>query len=147
MAAADLGDGRCLICLEKFCEAKDGTEIRKLPCNHMFCKGCIDSWLSERSMKCPELSHMFDGLSIAGLFEIVTNTKSVKHSGPWLILKVGGIGVIAQSASVSIWSRVSLMIHTSRPHFFAILDPPRASFAELPFLCTLQLPPLTSLSN
>jgi hypothetical protein len=24
-------------------------------------------------------------------FEIVTNAKSAKHSGPWLILKIGGI--------------------------------------------------------
>jgi len=33
-----------------------GTEVRRLPCNHAFCKGCIDYWLKEVSHKCPNLS-------------------------------------------------------------------------------------------
>jgi len=46
----------CDICLESFKELPKGTEVRHLPCNHVFCKKCIDHWFSEVSTKCPNLS-------------------------------------------------------------------------------------------
>ena len=47
---------RCDICLESWSDQPKGTEVRCLPCNHIFCKNCIDDWLSQRSHKCPNLS-------------------------------------------------------------------------------------------
>jgi len=43
----------CEICLEPW---SVGTAVRRLPCDHMFCKDCIDYWLKEVSQKCPTLS-------------------------------------------------------------------------------------------
>mmetsp|Transcript_16257 Transcript_16257/g.23819 ORF Transcript_16257/g.23819 Transcript_16257/m.23819 type:complete len:406 (+) Transcript_16257:79-1296(+) len=51
-----LDDGFCLICLERFREMADGTELRRLPCEHVYCRPCIDQWLQNNSIKCPELS-------------------------------------------------------------------------------------------
>ena len=57
VAASSFDDGaRCLICLEPFREAEEGTELRQLPCQHIYCKECIDQWLLDSSVKCPELS-------------------------------------------------------------------------------------------
>jgi len=50
------GSSTCDICLESFKELPKGTEVRHLPCNHVFCKKCIDHWFSEVSVKCPNLS-------------------------------------------------------------------------------------------
>merc|ERR1712150_109741 len=50
------GSSTCDICLESFKELPEGTEVRHLPCNHVFCKNCIDHWFSEVSVKCPNLS-------------------------------------------------------------------------------------------
>lgn len=50
------GSSTCDICLESFKDLQEGTEVRHLPCNHVFCKKCIDYWFSEVSMKCPNLS-------------------------------------------------------------------------------------------
>lgn len=50
------GSFTCDICLESFAELPKGTEVRHLPCNHVFCKKCIDHWFSEVSVKCPNLS-------------------------------------------------------------------------------------------
>lgn len=44
---------RCEICLEEWTAY---AEVRKLPCGHMFCKECIDHWLTNESQKCPNLS-------------------------------------------------------------------------------------------
>lgn len=50
------GEGRqekhtaCNICLEDF---KTGTNIRQLPCEHIFHPSCIDEWLSRHSCVCP----------------------------------------------------------------------------------------------
>lgn len=46
----------CNICLDSFQELPKGTEVRHLPCDHVFCKKCIDHWFSEVSTKCPNLS-------------------------------------------------------------------------------------------
>lgn len=40
----------CLICIENFNEDDD---IIKIPCNHIFHKNCIKSWVCEESNKCP----------------------------------------------------------------------------------------------
>ncbi len=53
---ADLNGSRCEICIESWADMKDGTELRRLPCGHTFCKSCIDHWLKEVSTKCPNLS-------------------------------------------------------------------------------------------
>mmetsp|Transcript_10026 Transcript_10026/g.12658 ORF Transcript_10026/g.12658 Transcript_10026/m.12658 type:complete len:270 (-) Transcript_10026:110-919(-) len=47
---------KCDICLESWSDLPKETEVRCLPCNHVFCKNCIDDWLSQRSQKCPNLS-------------------------------------------------------------------------------------------
>ncbi|CAO3668776.1 unnamed protein product [Umbelopsis ramanniana] len=41
----------CAICLDQF-EA-NVSQVRKLPCNHIFHAACIDPWLKERSGFCP----------------------------------------------------------------------------------------------
>lgn len=46
----------CEICLESLMELDDGIELRVLPCEHIFCRGCIDHWFQEVSNKCPNLS-------------------------------------------------------------------------------------------
>jgi len=40
----------CSICTEDFIE---GTNLRKLPCGHLFHPPCIDPWLIGRSRTCP----------------------------------------------------------------------------------------------
>lgn len=46
----------CEICLETLMELEDGKELRVLPCEHIFCRGCIDHWFQEVSNRCPNLS-------------------------------------------------------------------------------------------
>ncbi|KAH8552375.1 hypothetical protein BGW37DRAFT_306804 [Umbelopsis sp. PMI_123] len=41
----------CTICLEQF--EQNVSQVRKLPCNHIFHATCIDPWLKERSGFCP----------------------------------------------------------------------------------------------
>mmetsp|Transcript_6647 Transcript_6647/g.7644 ORF Transcript_6647/g.7644 Transcript_6647/m.7644 type:complete len:312 (+) Transcript_6647:73-1008(+) len=53
---ADINGSRCEICIESWADMEDGTELRRLPCGHTFCKDCIDHWLKEVSTKCPNLS-------------------------------------------------------------------------------------------
>jgi len=48
----DIEQDHCEICLEPW---RDNTQVRQLPCNHVFCKNCIDYWLKEVSHKCPSL--------------------------------------------------------------------------------------------
>lgn len=52
----ELGDGHCVICLSKFENLADGAQLRRLPCQHMFCRECIDQWLAQNSARCPNLS-------------------------------------------------------------------------------------------
>jgi hypothetical protein len=47
---------KCDICLESWSDLPKSTELRCLPCDHVFCKVCIDDWLTQRSRKCPNLS-------------------------------------------------------------------------------------------
>jgi len=53
-------DEKCDICLESWSDLPKETEIRRLPCKHIFCKNCIDDWLLQRSQKCPNLSCYWD---------------------------------------------------------------------------------------
>ena len=39
----------CYICLQTF---KKNNIIRQLPCDHMFCEGCLKPWLQKKSI-CP----------------------------------------------------------------------------------------------
>lgn len=45
----DMGDASCAVCLSDF---GSGELIRRLPCKHVFHKGCIDNWL-HRNKRCP----------------------------------------------------------------------------------------------
>mmetsp|Transcript_17716 Transcript_17716/g.24926 ORF Transcript_17716/g.24926 Transcript_17716/m.24926 type:complete len:321 (-) Transcript_17716:96-1058(-) len=47
---------QCQICLETFQEMEEGKSLRILPCKHVFCTECIDHWLMNNSVRCPELS-------------------------------------------------------------------------------------------
>jgi hypothetical protein len=49
-------DGLCLICLQPFAQLENGFELRRLPCQHVYCRSCIELWLAEFDAKCPELS-------------------------------------------------------------------------------------------
>ena len=50
------GDANCcLICLQSLFDVI-GKELRRLPCQHVFCKECIDDWLTSNSTKCPNLA-------------------------------------------------------------------------------------------
>ena len=44
---------QCEICLEPWFH---GAKVKRLPCDHVFCKECIDYWLKGVSQKCPNLS-------------------------------------------------------------------------------------------
>merc|ERR1719242_1387815 len=48
----------CSICLEEF---KDGDQIRRLPCFHIFHKHEIDRWLKTGNDKCPICRVPIDG--------------------------------------------------------------------------------------
>ena len=39
----------CAVCLEEF---KNGANVTKLKCGHLFCSECIEKWLSN-SITCP----------------------------------------------------------------------------------------------
>ncbi|KAI8576612.1 hypothetical protein K450DRAFT_255845 [Umbelopsis ramanniana AG] len=41
----------CAVCLDQFEE--NISQVRKLPCNHIFHAACIDPWLKDRSGFCP----------------------------------------------------------------------------------------------
>mmetsp|Transcript_7913 Transcript_7913/g.8650 ORF Transcript_7913/g.8650 Transcript_7913/m.8650 type:complete len:321 (+) Transcript_7913:95-1057(+) len=47
---------QCSICLGSFKEMEHGKALRILPCGHVFCTECIDHWLTNNSVRCPELS-------------------------------------------------------------------------------------------
>lgn len=48
-----LGTNERTICPITQVEIADGTEVRKLPCEHIFTAEAIDEWLLNRSNKCP----------------------------------------------------------------------------------------------
>ncbi|KAM3578310.1 hypothetical protein VKS41_009431 [Umbelopsis sp. WA50703] len=41
----------CAVCLEQF--VTNVSQVRKLPCGHIFHTGCIDPWLRDRNGYCP----------------------------------------------------------------------------------------------
>ncbi|OJD15707.1 hypothetical protein AJ78_04042 [Emergomyces pasteurianus Ep9510] len=43
-------DTDCILCFETL---RRDMKFRKLPCQHIFHKPCIDAWLSERDARCP----------------------------------------------------------------------------------------------
>lgn len=44
--------GQCSICLDVF-TARTRRYVRKLPCGHVFCSGCIEKWITKQSATCP----------------------------------------------------------------------------------------------
>lgn len=52
-AAKDEEDLRCQICMEDF---EEGSELRTLPCFHLFHSACVDQWLKVNSI-CPTCRH------------------------------------------------------------------------------------------
>ena len=42
--------GECSVCLSEF---REGKSVRKLKCNHIFHKGCVDKWLQQYYATCP----------------------------------------------------------------------------------------------
>jgi Zinc finger, C3HC4 type (RING finger) len=46
----------CLICLQAFAQMENGFELRRLPCQHAFCRACIELWFADFGAKCPDLS-------------------------------------------------------------------------------------------
>lgn len=53
IAFEEIERDHCEICLEPWIL---DSEVRRLPCKHVFCKECIDHWLKNVSQKCPALS-------------------------------------------------------------------------------------------
>ncbi|KAK1294968.1 E3 ubiquitin-protein ligase RHA2A [Acorus calamus] len=50
-ASNDEGDVmQCVVCL---CEMEEGDEIRKLNCEHLFHRACLDKWFEHRRSTCP----------------------------------------------------------------------------------------------
>ncbi|KAK1319993.1 E3 ubiquitin-protein ligase RHA2A [Acorus calamus] len=41
---------QCVVCL---CEMEEGDEIRKLNCEHLFHRACLDKWFEHRRSTCP----------------------------------------------------------------------------------------------
>ncbi|KAJ9163302.1 hypothetical protein P3X46_022983 [Hevea brasiliensis] len=44
------GGSDCVVCL---CTLRDGDQVRKLDCRHVFHKECFDGWLDHRNFNCP----------------------------------------------------------------------------------------------
>ncbi|KAH7571057.1 hypothetical protein ACOSP7_019663 [Xanthoceras sorbifolium] len=42
--------GDCVVCL---CRLRDGDQVRKLECRHVFHKECFDGWLDHLNFNCP----------------------------------------------------------------------------------------------
>merc|ERR1719203_2422106 len=67
----------CSICLEEF---KDGDQIRRLPCFHIFHKHEIDRWLKTGNDKCPICRVPIDGVQ-----ECECRDKSLCFLGFWSV--------------------------------------------------------------
>ncbi|CAK7326660.1 unnamed protein product [Dovyalis caffra] len=46
----DKGGSDCVVCL---CTLRDGDQVRKLDCCHVFHKECFDGWLDHLNFNCP----------------------------------------------------------------------------------------------
>ncbi|KAF9677386.1 hypothetical protein SADUNF_Sadunf08G0102200 [Salix dunnii] len=46
----DKGGSDCVVCL---CTLRDGDQVRKLDCRHVFHKECFDGWLGHLNFNCP----------------------------------------------------------------------------------------------
>lgn len=44
------GGNSCVVC---FCSLRDGEQVRKLDCRHVFHKECFDGWLDHLHFNCP----------------------------------------------------------------------------------------------
>ncbi|KAG7032532.1 E3 ubiquitin-protein ligase RHA2B, partial [Cucurbita argyrosperma subsp. argyrosperma] len=47
---ADSAASDCVVCL---CPLSAGNPVRRLPCNHIFHKDCLDGWLHHLNFNCP----------------------------------------------------------------------------------------------
>lgn len=55
----------CIICFEKF------TDPQVLPCDHSYCKGCINRMTKQSKIKCPECNLDTDVTEIKSDFKLV----------------------------------------------------------------------------
>ncbi|KAJ8769085.1 hypothetical protein K2173_000203 [Erythroxylum novogranatense] len=46
----DRGASDCVVCL---CTLRDGEQVRRLDCRHVFHKDCFDGWLDNLNFNCP----------------------------------------------------------------------------------------------
>ena len=49
-ASASSCGGDCVVCL---CTLRDGDQVRRLECRHVFHKECFDGWLDHLNFNCP----------------------------------------------------------------------------------------------
>ncbi|XP_010279400.1 PREDICTED: E3 ubiquitin-protein ligase RHA2A-like [Nelumbo nucifera] len=50
---SDDGEGTELDCVVCLCRLKDGDQVRRLECRHVFHKDCLDGWLNHLNWNCP----------------------------------------------------------------------------------------------
>ncbi|KAF7808824.1 E3 ubiquitin-protein ligase RHA2A-like [Senna tora] len=43
-------DSKCVVCRSKY---REGDLVRRLPCRHVFHRGCFDGWLDQLKFNCP----------------------------------------------------------------------------------------------
>ncbi|PSR91119.1 E3 ubiquitin-protein like [Actinidia chinensis var. chinensis] len=48
--ATDPADSACVVCLS---ELREGEQVRRLACRHVFHKACFDGWLDQLRFSCP----------------------------------------------------------------------------------------------
>ena len=49
-------DSLCLVCLQSFAQMENGFQLRRLPCQRVYCRFCIEPWFVEFDFKCPDRS-------------------------------------------------------------------------------------------
>jgi|MDSW01.3.fsa_nt_gb hypothetical protein len=58
--ACTASDGKCLVCQEEFTAEGEESDVRELPCKHVFHRECIDEWLANDE-RCPTCKRSIRG--------------------------------------------------------------------------------------